>query len=140
VALLAQAKSAMTICFDPQRRRTLDDQTGEYLERERYHYQDPLQHFAVRDRDGECLVIADVAERRIDTTGDKTVDLIEAAVFRVFARRFYDGKMTRVWSRWHPAARRFAEFYRIHAPNLQAIPPTVILSWKLWSALPESVR
>ena len=129
----------MTIRFDPESRRTVDDQTGEYLARYgRYHYQDPLQHYALHDEDGEYLLIADVEETRIDTTGDKTVDLVEAAVFRVFARRFYDGKMTRVWSRWHPAARRFSEFYRIYLPSLQIIPSNVVISWKLWSALPKS--
>jgi len=130
----------MTIRFDPESRRTVDDQSGEYLERGRYHYQDPLQHYSVHDQDGECLLIADVEETRIDTTGDKTVHLVEATVFRVFSRRFYDGKMTRVWSRWHPAARRFTEFYGIFLPSLQIIPPNVAISWKLWSALPKSVR
>jgi len=130
----------MTICFDPECRRTIDDQSGEYLERERYHYQDPLQHFALHDRDGAYLLIADVEETRIDTTGDKTVDLVKAAVFRVFARRFYDGRLVRIWSRWHPAGRRFAEFYRIHTLSLQVNPPNVVISWRLWSALPKSVR
>jgi len=128
----------MTIRFDPESRHTVDDQSGEYLERGLYHYQDPLQHYALHDQDGERLVISDVEETRIDTTGDKTVDLVEATVFRVFSRRSYDGKMTRVWSRWHPAARRFSEFYRIYLPSLQIIPSNVVISWKLWSALPKS--
>jgi hypothetical protein len=49
--------------------------------------------------------------------------------------------MVRVWSRWHPAARRFTAFYKTLLLNQQAIPPTTIaISFRLWSKLPHNER
>jgi hypothetical protein len=74
----------MTIRFDLESRHVVDDNTGEYLEHGFHHYQDPLHYYRARGPDGEALLSAQIAERRIDTTGDKTVDRVEAAVFRIF--------------------------------------------------------
>jgi hypothetical protein len=127
------------IRFDPESRRVLDDKNGEYLENEFHHYQDPLHHYWLRSEQGEPQSSADVALKCIDTTGDMKVDRIEATVFRIFSLR-HDGKMTRVWSSWHPAARRFMAFYKMHLRNLQTNSPRVVVSYRLWSRLPQSDR
>ena len=129
----------MAIRFDPENRRPVDDDTGEYLKHEFHHFENPLHHYRLQGPDGETRLIADVAERRLDTTGDKTVDRIEASIFRIFGQR-YDGKIVRVWSRWHPAARRFTAFYKTLLRNQQTNNPDVVISFKLWSRLPHSER
>ena len=129
----------MTIRFDPESRRVFDDETGEYLENEFHHYQDALHHYWLRGEHGEPHSSADVALNCMDTTSELKVDRIEATVFRILSGR-YDGKMARVWSSWHPAARRFMAFYRVHLCNLQTNSPRVVVSYRLWSRLPQSDR
>src|SRR6476660_1406604 len=80
---LASQTNAVTIQFDIESRRSVDDATGDYLEHHFHHYQDPLRHYTLHSKDGELLLSASVAERRTDTRGDGTVGLIEADVFRV---------------------------------------------------------
>jgi hypothetical protein len=128
----------MSICFDQESRQVIDDESGDYLEH-RWHFEDPLHHYWVRNEQGEVLLIADVAERRLDTTGERKVDRIEAVVFRVFGKR-YDGKIVRIWSRRHPAARRFRAFYEALLHNQQNNAPSVIISFRLWSPLPHNER
>jgi hypothetical protein len=128
----------MMIRYDPESRQVVDDESGDYLEHN-WHFEDPLHHYWVRDEEGEILLIADAAERRLDTTGERRVDRIECAVFRVFGKR-YDGKIVRIWSRWHPAARRFRAFYETLLHNQQNNMPTVVISFRLWSSLPHNER
>jgi hypothetical protein len=128
----------MAIRYDPESRHVVDDESGDYLEH-KWHFEDPLHHYWVRDGEGEILLIADVAEGRLDTTGERKVDRIEAAVFRVFGKR-YDGKIVRIWSRWHPAARRFLEFYKTLLQNQQNNLPALAISFRLWSPLPHNER
>ena len=127
----------MTIRFDLESRRSIDDATGEYLEHHFHHWQDPLHHYTLHSKDGETLLSASVAERRIDTRGDGTVGLIEADVFRVSVPQG-DGTLQDILDEQHPDVRRFMDFLEVHLFDRRAIPQRVVMATKLGGRPPAS--
>jgi|KBSSwiStaDraftv2_1062776.scaffolds.fasta_scaffold1969008_2 hypothetical protein len=127
----------MAIRFDPEKFHAFDDVTGDYLEGHSFHYQDPLRHYYLRSKDGEKLMSASVAERHIDTRGDKTVGLVDANLYRLSIHLGGD-RWKEVRFRWHPAVRRFRKFFEVQRLDRQTVPRRVWIGIRLGAKPPPS--
>jgi len=125
----------MTIRFDEKIRRSIDDETGQYLELHFHHYQNPLHQYSLHAKDGATLLSASVAERRTDTRGDGTVGLIEADVFRVSIPQD-DVTLTDILDDSDPAVRQFIQFLEVWLLDRRLVPQRVQISSKLGTTPP----
>jgi hypothetical protein len=127
----------VSIRFDLESRRSVDDETGDYLEHHFRHWQDPLHYYELHSKEGELRLSASTLEIRSDTRGDGTVGLITADVHRI-SMPHNDGTLQDISDDQHPAVRRFVEFLEVWLFERRAIPQQVVITTKLGNLPPAS--
>ena len=117
----------MTIRYDREHRRAIDDETGEYLVPGKFYFDAPTRRYDLHAADGSVICSGEVKRRDLDTTGDKTVDLIEIEIVSITSRT-EGGAFVSVKDPDSAIVQRFASFLEVLAAGPIVGPPVVKIS------------
>jgi len=97
----------MTIRYDREHRRAIDDETGEYMEQAEFYYGASTRGYQVHSSDGTEICSAEVKRRDIDTRGDMTVGLVTIDIVSLRSKTD-DGVFVSITDPASPAIQKFS--------------------------------
>lgn len=117
----------MAIRYDRENRRAIDEETGEFLVPGPFYFDAPTRRYDMHAADGSVICSGEVKRRDVDTTGDKTVDLIVIDIVSMTSK-IRDREFVSIEDSSSAIVQRFVSLLEVLAAGPINGPPVVQIS------------
>jgi hypothetical protein len=117
----------MAIRYERENRRAIDEETGEYLVPGPFYFDAPTRRYDMHAADGSVICSGEAKRTDLDTTGDKTVDLITIDIVSITSRT-RDGKFVSIKNPDSAIVQKFVSLLEVLSAGPILGPPVVEIS------------